>query len=195
MQILVTGGAGFIGSHLAERLIFDRHSVCVLDDLSTGRIENLNLLQGNKAFSFTKGSVLDPDLVARLVDQSDVIFHFAAAVGVKVIMEQPSQSILTNVIGTENVLKAAISGRKLIFIASSSEVYGKSAKFPLHEDDDLTTGATLNLRWSYACAKTLDEFLALAYARDVGLPVIVARLFNTTGPRQPGAMAWSCRTS
>lgn len=186
MQILVTGGAGFIGSHLSERLISDGHSVTVLDDLSTGRIENLNALQSDKAFSFTRGSVLDAALVERLVGNSDVIFHLAAAVGVKVIMEQPSQSILTNVIGTENVLKAAIPDGRLTFIASSSEVYGKSAKFPLHEDDDLTTGATLNLRWSYACAKTLDEFLALAYARDVGLPVIVTRLFNTTGPRQTG---------
>ena len=186
MHILITGGAGFIGSHLGERLISEGHSVTAFDDLSTGRVENLANLQGHERFKFVEGSVLDVDTVNRLVDAADVVYHLAAAVGVKLIMDEPSRSILTNITGTENVLKAAIPGKKLTFVASTSEVYGKASKFPFSEEDDLTIGATVNLRWSYACAKTLDEFLALAYAREVDLPVIIMRFFNTTGPRQTG---------
>jgi UDP-glucose 4-epimerase len=186
MHVLITGGAGFIGSHLAERLVRDGHTVTALDDLSTGRLSNLSALQTTNQLRFVQGSVLDRDLVQEHVDSADVVFHMAAAVGVKLIMEQPSQSILTNIGGTENVLRAAIPGKKLTFIASTSEVYGKATKFPFNEDDDLVIGATKNLRWSYASAKQLDEFMALAYARDSALPVVVLRFFNTTGPRQTG---------
>ena len=186
MHILITGGAGFIGSHLAERLVSDGHTVTALDDLSTGRLSNLAAVQNTNQLRFVQGSVLDRDLVQQHVDAADVVFHLAAAVGVKLIMEQPSRSILTNIGGTENVLHAAIPGKKLTFIASTSEVYGKATKFPFHEDDDLVIGATKNLRWSYASAKQLDEFMALAYARDSALPVVVLRFFNTTGPRQTG---------
>ena len=186
MHILITGGAGFIGSHLAERLVSDGHTVTALDDLSTGRMSNLATVQNTNQLRFVQGSVLDRDLVQEHVNSADVVFHLAAAVGVKLIMEQPSRSILTNIGGTENVLHAAIPGKKLTFIASTSEVYGKATKFPFHEDDDLVIGATKNLRWSYASAKQLDEFMALAYARDSALPVVVLRFFNTTGPRQTG---------
>lgn len=186
MKVLITGGAGFIGSHLAERLVADGHSVTALDDLSTGRRENLALLAGSNRFRLIEGSVLDPALVQSLTDDADVIFHLAAAVGVKLIMDEPSKSILTNINGTENVLKAALRDKKPTFIASTSEVYGKATKFPFAEDDDLTIGATKNLRWSYASAKQLDEFLTLAYVREVGLPAVVLRFFNTTGPRQTG---------
>ena len=186
MRVLITGGAGFIGSHLAERLIAEGHHVVALDDLSTGSRNNLVDIADNPKFEFVEGSVLDAALVQDLVADADTVFHMAAAVGVKLIMDEPSKSILTNVSGTENVLKAAIVDKTPTYIASTSEVYGKASKFPFEEDDDLTIGATKNLRWSYACAKTLDEFLSLAYAREVGLPVVVLRFFNTTGPRQTG---------
>lgn len=186
MRILITGGAGFIGSHLAERLVSEGHDVVALDDLSTGQKKNLAALEGNNHFRFIEGSVLDAGLVNELVGEADMVFHMAAAVGVKLIMEEPSRSILTNITGTENVLKAAIPDKTPTFIASTSEVYGKTTKFPFAEDDDMTIGATKNLRWSYASAKQLDEFLALAYAREVDLPVVVLRFFNTTGPRQTG---------
>ncbi len=186
MKVLITGGAGFIGSHLSERLVAEGHTVTALDDLSTGRRENLASLAGHNRFGFHEGSVLDPALVQKLTDDADIIFHLAAAVGVKLIMDEPSRSILTNINGTETVLKAALKDNKPVFIASTSEVYGKATKFPFSEDDDLTIGATKNLRWSYASAKQLDEFLALAYAREVGLPAVVLRFFNTTGPRQTG---------
>ncbi|PWE32938.1 nucleoside-diphosphate sugar epimerase [Maritimibacter sp. 55A14] len=186
MHILVTGGAGFIGSHLSERLIADGHTVTALDDLSTGQVSNLAGIMGHQGFEFIEGTILDRPLVAELVARADKVFHLAAAVGVKKIMEEPSRSILTNVAGTENVLDAALADMTHTFVASTSEVYGKTTKFPFSEDDDLTIGATKNLRWSYACAKTLDEFLALAHARETGLPVTVLRFFNTTGPRQTG---------
>ncbi len=186
MRILITGGAGFIGSHLAERLLAEGHRVTVLDDLSTGRRENLAAMEGDERFALVEGDILDRALVQRLVAQADTVFHLAAAVGVKLIMEQPSRGILTNVGGTENVLLAAAQGGTPVYLASTSEVYGKAARFPFSEDDDLTIGATVNLRWSYASAKQLDEFLALALARERGLPVVILRFFNTTGPRQSG---------
>jgi UDP-glucose 4-epimerase len=186
MRVLITGGAGFIGSHLAERLVGEGHTVTAIDDFSTGRPENLSTLRGHNRFSLTEGTILDAGLVERMVAPADLVIHLAAAVGVKLIMDEPSRSILTNVTGTEHVLRAAIRDLKPTFIASTSEVYGKATKFPFNEDDDLTIGATRNLRWSYASAKQLDEFLALAYAREVGLPVTVLRFFNTTGPRQTG---------
>lgn len=186
MHILVTGGAGFIGSHLSERLIRDGHSVTVLDDLSTGQMSNLTDLLSHEKFEFVEGTILDRDLIMKLVKPAEVVFHLAAAVGVKLIMDEPSRSILTNVSGTENVLDAALKTKAHTFIASSSEVYGKTTNFPFREDGDLTIGATKNLRWSYACAKTLDEFLALAHARESGLPVTILRFFNTAGPRQTG---------
>lgn len=186
MKIFITGGAGFIGSHLSERLIAEGHELTVLDDLSTGRLENLAAIKGSNALRFVEGDILDDALVQELAGDADMIFHLAAAVGVKLIMDEPSRSILTNINGTENVLRAALKRKTPTFIASTSEVYGKATKFPFSEDDDLTIGATKNLRWSYACAKTLDEFLALAYAREADLPVVILRFFNTTGPRQTG---------
>jgi UDP-glucose 4-epimerase len=186
MHVLVTGGSGFIGSHLSERLVGSGHRVTALDDFSTGRRENVAALAGNRNFELIEGSVLDSDLVGRLVGAADVVFHLAAAVGVKLIMEQPARSIRTNVGGTEEVLRAALDGKVPVVIASSSEVYGKSSDLPFREDADLTLGATRNLRWSYACSKMLDEFLGLAWAYEAGLPVIIVRFFNTTGPRQTG---------
>lgn len=185
MRILITGGAGFIGSHLAERLLAEGHHVAVLDDLSTGQLSNLDgPRQYQDRFSFTEGTILDRDLVGRMVDEADAVFHLAAAVGVRLILEEPSRSILTNVEGTERVLGACLKNNTRVFVASTSEVYGKARKFPQEETDDLTIGATVNIRWSYACAKMLDEFLSLAYAQEHGLPVTLLRFFNTTGPRQ-----------
>jgi UDP-glucose 4-epimerase len=186
MKILITGGAGFIGSHLAERLVADGHGVVVLDNLSTGRIDNLAKLKDCRGFECVIGSVRDAALVHELVQACDVTVHLAAAVGVRLILEKPSLSIHTNVNGTENVLHAASSRDKLVIIASTSEVYGKSKNMPFAEDGDLVLGATANLRWSYACAKALDECLALAYSQEKKLSAIIVRLFNTTGPRQTG---------
>jgi UDP-glucose 4-epimerase len=186
MHTFITGGAGFIGSHLTERLLAEGHSVTILDDFSTGRRENLHGVAGHKGLKVIEGTILDAGLVADLVARADTVFHLAAAVGVKKIMDEPSRSILTNVNGTENVLKAAVPLKKLTFVASTSEVYGKATKFPFAEDDDLTIGATKNLRWSYASAKQLDEFLTLAYVREAQLPAVILRFFNTTGPRQTG---------
>ena len=184
VQILITGGAGFIGSFLAERLISEGHSVTVLDDLSTGSKENLTAVASNPRFEFREGSVLDAALVGDLVDAAECVFHLAAAVGVRLIMEQPSAGLLTNIVGTERVLEACLRDNTQVFVASTSEVYGKSRSFPQKETDDLIIGATDNLRWSYACAKMCDEFLALSYVRERGLPATILRFFNTTGPRQ-----------
>jgi UDP-glucose 4-epimerase len=184
VRFLLTGGAGFIGSHLAERLLETGHTVVALDNLSTGRLENIEHLLGHPGFDYQRGSVIDPTLVAKLVDQCDATVHLAAAVGVRLIMERPVHTIETNVRGTEVVLGAVARARQPVMVVSTSEVYGKSARAPFAEHDDLVLGATIHSRWAYACSKALDEWLALAYAREQGLPVIVARLFNTVGPRQ-----------
>ena len=184
MIALVTGGAGFIGSHLAERLLADGHEVRVLDDLSTGSMQNIDHLLHLDRFSHRIGSVTDEQLVAELVDYADVVFHLAAAVGVKLIVENPTRTIETNVRGSEVVLQAAAKKGKLVVIASSSEVYGKGVKSPFAEDDDLRLGPTSKTRWGYACSKAIDEYLALAYYRERDLPVVITRFFNTVGPRQ-----------
>ena len=185
-KILVTGGAGFIASHLCEALLQRVDEVFVLDDLSTGRIENIGHLQKNRAFHFTQGSILDMSLLEPMVRQADVIFHLAAVVGVQKIIEVPVDTIEINVLGSHNVLNLAAKYRKLCLVASTSEVYGKSTKHPFTEDDDAVYGPTTKSRWSYACSKAIDEFLALAYHSAQGLPVVIVRLFNTTGPRQTG---------
>ena len=186
MRILITGGAGFVGSHLAEALLAARHDVFILDDLSTGSIDNIAHLKGRTGFNYTIDTVFNDSLTAELVDRADVVFHLAAAVGVKLIVERPVHTIETNVHGTEVVLRHANKKKKLVVITSTSEVYGKSANAPFHEDADLVLGATTRHRWAYACSKMLDEFLALAYWKERKLPVIVVRLFNTVGPRQTG---------
>jgi UDP-glucose 4-epimerase len=186
VKALITGGAGFIGSHLAERFLDDGHEVIVLDNLSTGSIANIEHLKGRPGFSYTIDSVTNESLLAELIDRSDVVFHLAAAVGVKLIVEQPVHTIETNVHGTEVVLKHANKKKKLVFIASTSEVYGKSADVPFREAADLVLGPSVKHRWAYACSKLIDEFLALAYWKEKKLPVIVVRLFNTVGPRQTG---------
>jgi nucleoside-diphosphate-sugar epimerase len=186
MNVLITGGAGFIGSHLAERCLAEGWQVAVLDDLSTGAFENIMHLKARPAFSYRIDSVFEEPLVAEMVDCADIVFHLAAAVGVKLIVDSPVRTIETNVHGTEVVLQCAAKKGKLVVITSTSEVYGKSSHVPFREDDDLVTGPTAIGRWSYADSKALDECLALAYWREKALPVIVARLFNTTGPRQTG---------
>ena len=186
MKVLITGGAGFIGSHLAEALIERGDKVYVLDDLSTGSIENIEHLKGNAGFNYTIDTVLNEPVTAEQVDRVDVVVHLAAAVGVRLIVESPVHTIETNVHGTETVLKLANKKKKRVLLASTSEVYGKSTAFPFREDSDLVMGATTKGRWSYACSKAIDEFLGLAYYKEKKLPVTVVRLFNTVGPRQTG---------
>jgi UDP-glucose 4-epimerase len=186
MRILITGGAGFIGSHLCEALLDAKHEVYVLDDLSTGSIDNIAHLKGRRGFHYTIDTVFNDSLVAEMVDRADVVFHLAAAVGVKLIVQEPVHTIETNVHGTEVILRHAAKKKKLVFLASTSEVYGKSASVPFHEDADLVMGATTRHRWAYACSKALDEFLGLAYWKQKRLPVIIVRFFNTVGPRQTG---------
>jgi len=186
VQALITGGAGFIGSHLSEMLLGGGHEVLILDDLSTGSIDNIAHLKGRPRFEYFIDSVDNERLLAELIDRSDVVFHFAAAVGVKLIVEQPVHTIETNVHGTEVVLKHANKKKKLVVIASTSEVYGKSEDVPFREDADLVMGPTTKHRWAYACSKAIDEFLALAYWKERKLPVIIVRFFNTVGPRQTG---------
>lgn len=186
MKYLLTGGAGFIGSHLSEFLLAQGHSVTVFDDLSTGSIENIEHLRAHKSFRYRVDSVANRPLLAELVDASDAIFHLAAAVGVRLIVESPVRTIETNVKLTELVLETANKKKRPVLVASTSEVYGKSAAIPFKEDGDLVMGSTTKGRWSYACSKALDEFLAIAYWKERKLPVVVARLFNTVGPRQTG---------
>jgi UDP-glucose 4-epimerase len=186
MRVLITGGAGFVGSHLAEALLARGDEVHVLDDLSTGSIDNIAHLKPHPKFRYTIDTVVNEPLLAELIDGCDTVVHLAAAVGVKLIVESPVRTIETNVHGTEVVLKVASKKRRLVLIASTSEVYGKSAKVPFSEDDDLVLGPTSKHRWAYACSKMIDEFLALAYWKEHRLPVIVVRLFNTVGPRQTG---------
>jgi UDP-glucose 4-epimerase len=186
MRVLITGGAGFVGSHLSEALLDRGDEVFVLDDLSTGSIDNIAHLKSNKKFHYTIDTVTNEPLLAELIDRCDTVIHLAAAVGVKLIVEQPVRTIETNVHGTEVVLKIANKKKKLVLIASTSEVYGKSAVVPFSEDADLVLGPTSKHRWAYACSKMIDEFLALAYWKERKLPVIIVRLFNTVGPRQTG---------
>ena len=186
MRFLITGGAGFIGSHLAEELLSRGHRVHVLDDLSTGSIDNVRRLKTDPRFSYTIETCASASVVAELVDEADIVYHLAAAVGVDLIVESPVRTIETNVHCTEVVLAQASKKRKPVFVASTSEVYGKSTQFPFREDGDLVMGPSTTGRWSYACSKAIDEFLALAYWKERKLPTVIARLFNTVGPRQTG---------
>jgi len=186
LRVLITGGAGFIGSHLADAYLKRGDEVLVIDDLSTGTIDNIQHLKSNPKFHYTIDSVHNQPVTAELVDQCDVVFHLAAAVGVKLIVESPVRTIETNVRGTEVVLALANKKQKRVLVASTSEVYGLSADVPFKEDGNLVMGATTKGRWSYACSKAIDEFLALAYWREKKLPTTIVRLFNTVGPRQTG---------
>ena len=186
MRALITGGAGFIGSPLAEALLEHGDRVIVIDNLSTGSIDNIMHLKGRAGFEYFIESIDNEPFLAELIDRSDVVFHLAAAVGVKLIVEQPVYTIETNIHGTEVVLKHANKKKKLVVIASTSEVYGKSEDVPFREDSDLVMGPTPKHRWAYACSKAIDEFLALAYWKERKLPVIIVRFFNTVGPRQTG---------
>ena len=186
MRALITGGAGFVGSHLAEALIARGDTVYVLDNLSTGSIDNIEHLKADRRFHYVIDSMMNEPVAAELIDRVDVVFHLAAAVGVRLIVESPVNTIETNVHGTEMVLKLANKKKKKVLVASTSEVYGKSNNVPFREDADLVLGPTSKGRWSYACSKAIDEFLALAYWKEKHLPVVVFRLFNTVGPRQTG---------
>ncbi len=186
MRVLITGGAGFIGSHLSDAYVARGDEVFILDDLSTGSIDNIQHLKGHPRFHYTIESVHHGPTVAELVDQCDVVFHLAAAVGVRLIVESPVRTIETNVHGTEVVLAKANKKKKKVLIASTSEVYGLSEQVPFREDGNLVLGPTSKGRWSYACSKAIDEFLALAYWRERKLPTVIVRLFNTVGPRQTG---------
>jgi UDP-glucose 4-epimerase len=186
VNAFITGGAGFIGSHLAEALLAAGHNVTVLDNLSTGAMENIEHLKAHPGFKYVIDTVTNEPVLAELIDGADVVFHLAAAVGVKLIVEAPVHTIETNVHGTEVVLKHANKKKKLVVIASTSEVYGKSTDVPFREDIDLVMGPTTKHRWAYACSKAIDEFLALAYWKEKKLPVIIVRFFNTVGPRQTG---------
>lgn len=186
MHYLITGGAGFIGSHLADALLDRGHRVTIMDDLSTGAIQNVSHLRSEERFSYVIDTMMNAPLLAELVDEADAVFHLAAAVGVKLIVESPVRTIETNIQCTELLLQIAAKKKKKVLIASTSEVYGKSAAIPYREDGDLVMGATNRGRWSYACSKAIDEFLAIAYWREKRLPTVVARFFNTVGPRQTG---------
>lgn len=186
MKVLITGGAGFIGSHLAESYIGSGDSVVVLDDLSTGSLDNLKTIENSDRFEFTQGSACDKKLVDELVGKCDAVFHLAAAVGVQLIVDRPVHTIETNIHGTESVLEASGRHKRKVLIASTSEVYGKSDNVPFAEDDDTVLGSTRFSRWSYACSKAIDEFLGFAYHQERSVQVVIARLFNTIGPRQVG---------
>jgi len=186
MKILITGGAGFVGSHLADKLISEGHEITVIDDLSTGRYQNIAHLEGKKNFRLIIDTVLNEKLMEELIRETDRVFHMASAVGVRLIMEHPVKTIETIFRGTDVVLGFCSRYRKRVLIPSTSEVYGKGVSVPFREEDDLLTGSTDKHRWAYACAKTLDEFLAIAHWKETRLPVVVVRLFNTVGPRQTG---------
>jgi UDP-glucose 4-epimerase len=186
VRAVITGGAGFIGSHLTEALLGAGHEAIVLDDLSTGRVENLAAVRGHPRLELTEGSVMDEALVRKLMAGADVVYHLAAAVGVRLILDRPVGTIETNIVGTETVLRVARETRPRVVLASTSEVYGKNDRVPLSEEDDRVLGPTTKSRWSYACSKAIDEFLGLAYHREYQLPVTIVRFFNTIGPRQTG---------
>jgi len=186
MKTLITGGAGFIGSHLSEELLKCGHEIIVLDDLSTGRYDNISHLLENKKFEFVEGTILNDTLVDKLVERADAVFHLAAAVGVDLIVKKPLESLTTNIKGSEVVLDAALRYRKKILITSTSEIYGKNANGPLKEDDDRILGSPLKTRWSYSTAKAVDEMLAFIYWKEKNVPSVIVRLFNTVGPRQTG---------
>ena len=186
MRCLVTGGAGFIGSHLVDSLISNGHIVDVVDDLSTGSLSNLSLVEDNERLEFVEGNIVDLSELEYLVSKADIIYHLAASVGVELVVHDPVQTIVTNVQGTERILKYAAKNKTRVLLTSTSEVYGKSAKDVFSEKDDLLIGPPSHSRWSYACSKLLDEFYCMAYFRSSKHPVIIARLFNTVGPRQTG---------
>jgi len=186
LRVLITGGAGFIGSHLADLLLSQQDEVWAMDNLSTGAIGNIEHLKNHPRYHYQIESIMNVPAIAELVDRVDVIIHLAAAVGVRLIVESPVRTIETNIRGTEIVLEQAAKKKKLVLIASTSEVYGKSTKMPFCEDDDLVIGAPVKGRWSYACSKAIDEFLALAYWKEHRVPIIITRFFNTVGPRQTG---------
>ena len=186
MKVLVTGGAGFIGSHLTEALVGEGHEVTVIDDLSTGRVENLAAIAHSPRLRTHWASILEDERLQELVDEAEVVHHLAAAVGVRLILERPVETIETNILGTDRILRCAAKGLKKVVIASTSEVYGKNDHVPLRENDDGVLGPTVKSRWSYACSKAIDEFLGLAYFGAHGLPVVIVRYFNTIGPRQSG---------
>ncbi len=187
MKVLITGGAGFIGSHLADKLISLDYKVAILDDLSTGKMENVLQLENNKNFEIVVGSILNDSLVDKLVEQCDIIFHLAAAVGVELIVKKPMESLTTNIKGSEIVLEMAHRYHKKVLITSTSEIYGKNVNGPLKEDDDRILGSPLKTRWSYSTAKAVDEMLAYVYWKEKNLPSVIVRLFNTVGPRQTGS--------
>jgi len=186
MKALLTGGAGFIGSYLSEELLHRGYEVWIIDDLSTGRIENIDRLKPNPKFHYVIDTIMNRNLMAELVDRASIVFHLAAAVGVQLIVDQPVKTIETNIKGTEIILEFAGKKKKKVMLASTSEIYGKSNNFPFREDGDLLFGPTIKSRWSYAASKAIDEFLGLAYFYEKNLPVVIVRLFNTVGPRQTG---------
>jgi UDP-glucose 4-epimerase len=186
MKVLITGGAGFIGSHLAERLLERGDEVCIIDDLSTGSIENLTFIKNHPKFTYHIDTIRNYRLTAELVDMCDIVYHLAAAVGVRLIVESPVNTIETNIRGTDIILSLAAKKRKRVVVTSTSEVYGKRNSVPFKEDDDLVMGPTSKGRWSYACSKAIDEFLAIAYWKEKRVPTVIVRLFNTVGPRQTG---------
>jgi UDP-glucose 4-epimerase len=186
MKALVTGGAGFIGSYLSEELLEKGYTVWIIDDLSTGRIENIDRLKQNPKFHYVIDTIMNRNLMAELVDRASIVFHLAAAVGVQLIVDQPVKTIETNIKGTETILELAEKKKKKVLLASTSEIYGKSNNIPFREDGDLLFGPTIRSRWSYAASKAIDEFLGLAYFYEKDLPVVIVRLFNTVGPRQTG---------